>query len=175
MLGNTFPPSELLVSQFHQFECPMYCNKIVLHTDECRNSLFKSGNYSHDVLPPTWDCLLKHIKRANYQTVVWNQSLSPYMDIQSSNGNGWILYGEDKILWMILPAAPDSVLQIVKCTSKKGCTSQWCSFSKAQLKCNGLYSCENCCNFIEVNEDTIVSEDDGDNDDVSDNDELLDM
>ena len=175
MLGNTFPPSELLVSQLHQFVCLMYGDKIALNTDECRYNLFNSGKYSDDVLPPNSDCLLKHIERANYQTAVWNQSLSPYMDIPSPDGNGWILDGEYKILWMTLPAAPDSLLQIVKCTCKKGCTSQRCSCLKAQLKCSDLCSCENCSNFIAVDEDTIVSEDDDDNDDVSDNDELLDM
>ena len=60
--------------------------------------------------------MLKHIERANYQTAVWNQSLSPKIDISSPVGNGWILDGEYKILWMTFPATPDSLLEIVKCS-----------------------------------------------------------
>ena len=80
-----------------------------------------SNQRNADVLPPNSDCLLKHIERANYQTAVWYQPLSPQMNIPSPVGNGWILDGEYKILWMTLPAAPDSLLEIVKCTCKSGC------------------------------------------------------
>ena len=58
------------------------------------------------------------------QTAVWNQSLSPQMNIPSPVGNGWILEGKYKILWMTLPATPDSLLEIVNCTCKSGCKTQ---------------------------------------------------
>ena len=72
------------------------------------------------MLPPNSDCQLKHIERANYQTAVWYQSLSSQMNIPSSVGNSWIMDGEYKILWMTLPAAPDSLLEIVLCTGAGG-------------------------------------------------------
>ncbi len=124
MLGKVFPPSDLLVSQPHRFVCLMYGDKIAVNTDECRYNLFKSRKYSDDVLPPNSDCLLKHIERANYQTAVWNQSLLPQMNVPSPAGNGCILDGEYKILWMTLPPAPDSLLEIVKCTCKARCKTQ---------------------------------------------------
>ena len=178
MLGNMFPPSDLLVSQLHRFVCLMYGDKIAVNTDECRYNLFKSGKYSDDVLPPNSDCLLKHIERANYQTAVWNQSLSPQMNIPSPEGNGWILDNEYKILWMTVPAAPDSLLEIVKCTCKTGCKTQRCSCLKAQLKCSDLCSCESCSNIVAVDEDIILTENEGDllgnnDDDSDDDDELL--
>ena len=179
MLENMFPPSDLLVSQLERFVCLMYGDVIAAHTDECRYNLFKSGKFSDDVLPPNSDCLLKHIERANYQTAVWNQSLSPQMNIPSPEGNGWILDGEYKIPWMTLPAAPDSLLEIVKCSCKTGCKTQRCSCLKAQLKCSDLCSCESCTNMRwMVDEDTILTENEcdffGDTGDDSD-DELLTM
>ena len=175
MLGNMFPPSDLLVSQLHRFVCLMYGDKTAVNTNECRYNLFKSGKYSDDVLPPNSDCLLNHIERANYQTAVWNQSLSPQMNIPSPAGHGWILDGEYKILWMTLPAAPDSLLEIVKCTCKTGCKTQRCSCTKAQLNCSDLCSCESCSNVVAVHEDTIQTANDGNlvgnNGDVSDDDD----
>jgi hypothetical protein len=142
----------------------MYGDKIAVNTDECRYNLFKSGKYSDDV-------------RANYQTAVWNQSLLPQMNVPSPAGNGWILDGEYKIVWMTLPPAPDSLLEIVKCTCKTGCNTQRCSCLKAQLKCGDLCSCETCTNIVAVDEDIILTENDDDlfdnNDDDSDDDELL--
>ena len=114
-----FPPSDLLVSQLPRSVCLMYGDKTAVNTNEFRYNLFKSGKYSDDVLPPNSDCLLNHIERANYQTAVWNQSLSPQMNIPSPAGHGWILDGEYKILWRTLPAAPDSLLEIVKCTLRQ--------------------------------------------------------
>ena len=49
MLGNEFPPSDLLISQLHRFVCLMYGDKIAVSTDECRYNLAKSGKYSDDV------------------------------------------------------------------------------------------------------------------------------
>ena len=73
MLGNMFPPSDLLVSQHHRFVCLMYGDKTAININECRYNLVKSGKYSnYDVLPPNSDCLLKHIEKVNYQTAVWH-------------------------------------------------------------------------------------------------------
>ena len=119
MLGNMFPPSALLVSQLYRFVCLMYGDRVAVNTDECRYYLFKSGKYLDGALPPNSDCLLKHIERANYQTAVWNQSLSPQINTPSPAGNGWIL-DYIRSCWMAHPAAPDSLLKIVKCTCKTG-------------------------------------------------------
>ena len=102
------------------------------------------------------------------------------MNIPSSVGNGWILDSTDyKILWMTRPAAPDSLLEVVKCTCKTGCKTQRCSCLKAQLKCCDLCSCENCSNIIAGGEDINPTEKESDsfdnNDDDSDDDELLTM
>ncbi|CAB4024237.1 Hypothetical predicted protein [Paramuricea clavata] len=55
--------------------------------------------------------------------------------------------------------------------------TQRCSYVKAQLKCSDLCSCESCSSIVAVDEDIILTENEGDllgnNDDDSDDDELL--
>ncbi len=61
--------------------------------------------------------------------------------------------------------------------SQMNVPTQRCSCLKAQLKCSDLCSCETCTNIVAVDEDIILTENDGDlfdnNDDDSDDDELL--
>ena len=40
-------------------------------------------------LPPTRHTLVQHIKRANYQCLIWKSSLERTPNIPEPNGNGW--------------------------------------------------------------------------------------
>ena len=78
---------------------------------------------------------------------------------------------------MTIPAAPDPLLKIVKCTCMTGCKTQRCSCTKAQQKCSDLCSCESCSNIVALYKDIIQTANDGDlvgnNSNASDDDELL--
>ena len=78
---------------------------------------------------------------------------------------------------MTLPAAPDPLLEIVKCTCKTGCKTQRCSCTKAQQKCSDLCSCESCSNIVELDKHIIQTANDGvlvgNNGNVSDDDDEL--
>lgn len=147
MLGSTFPPSDRLVSQLNQFVCLLYGDKTSANVNECRYSLFRKGKYSDDVLPPNYDCLVRHIERANYQTAVWTQCQSAQVDLPSPTGNGWLLVNDNlQIVWMTRPPAPDSLLACVNCKCKTGCKTQRCSCVNAKLRCSDFCSCKDCIN-----------------------------
>ena len=78
---------------------------------------------------------------------------------------------------MTLPAAPDPLLEIVKCTCTTGCKTQRCLCTKAQQKCSDLCSSESCSNIVELDKDTIQTANDGDlvgnNGNVGDDDDEL--
>ena len=151
MLGNSFPPSQILVNQLNKFVCLLYGDKKSATSNECRYALFKAGKYSDDVLPPNCDCLYKHIERVNYQTAVWNGSLSAQMNLPTPAGNGWVLSNDDlEIEWMTRPPAADSLLACVNCSCKTGCQTMRCSCMKATLRCSDFCSCSDNC----VNSDT---------------------
>ncbi len=97
---ETFKTLGELVEQFNRFVCLMYGNKILENVNECRFALFKLGKCSDDLLLPTSDSLLQHIRRANYQTAIWLRCLDAQMEIPPPNGNGWHSHeGQLEIVW----------------------------------------------------------------------------
>ena len=86
-LGSTFPPSDELVEQLNRFVCLMYGDKTSENVNECRFALFKSGKCPHDLLPPTSDSLLQHVRRANYQAAIWLRCLDAEMGIPPPSEN----------------------------------------------------------------------------------------
>ena len=112
-LGNAFPPSEELVLQLNRFVCLLYRDKNSENVNKCRFSLFKSGKYLDDQLPPTCDSFLQHIRRANYQAAIWLNCLQPHITIPPSSENGWqIIEGQLQVVWMTIPPALDSLLKM---------------------------------------------------------------
>ena len=125
-LGCTFPPPDTLISQLSRFVCLLYGDEVSSNVNACRYNLFKLGKCSDDLLPPTYDSLVKHIERANFQSAIWSNCLLPNP--------------------VIRPPAPDSLLDCVNCKCKTGCQTQRCSCKKANLNCTELCSCCDCHN-----------------------------
>jgi hypothetical protein len=78
---------------------------------------------------------------------------------------GWEVNEEQvNIRWMTMPAAPDGILEKVKCGCKSGCSTRRCAYQKAELKCTGLCSCCDCTNSSDQNtdENDLSDEDDDD-------------
>lgn len=83
----------------------------------------------------------QHIKRANYQTLIWKKALVPFADLPDPVGNGWNL--TDGILQptlMTKEPAPKSLLELVSC----GCKLSKCSRRDCQCKANNLACIESC-------------------------------
>jgi 5'-3' exonuclease len=96
-------------------------------------------------LPPTARAFQFHILRVYLQVQTWKgESLDPEQW-------GWKLKnGKLMPIQTDLPAAPEALLQVIRCTCKSGCTTRRCMCQKhgtecsnACKECRGL-SCENC-------------------------------
>ena len=102
-------------------------------------------------IPPTRDEMMQHIKRANYQTFVWKQSLEIDIDIPDSNGYGWdMIDGHLRIHWMDNKPAPDEILELVVCNCKKSKSLKVC-FDECQcvqlgIQCTEICRCQSDCN-----------------------------
>ena len=106
------------------FVCRMYGCKTSNSVIDARYHLFSSRAISGENLPPTQDCLRKHIDRANYQALIWQCALEPRPSVPMPMGHGWYLKGESlEVTWMTQSPAPDELLLLVNCHCKTGCNS----------------------------------------------------
>ena len=48
----------------------------------------------NEMLPPTTDCLLQHLKQSNYKAFMWSHALEAMQDLKSTKGHGWMKNGE---------------------------------------------------------------------------------
>ena len=74
-----------------------------------RYKIFTNGKKLPDPqrLPPTADALLLHIKRSNYQSYEWKESLNCDFEPLDPNGNGWYMEDESiQIKWQNQLPAP---------------------------------------------------------------------
>ena len=81
--------------------------------DELRYFMFCQKKQKNDMLPPTSDCLLQHLKRSNYQAFVWRHALEAMQDLESPEGHGWVRDEKHLLpLLMTKAPAPESLLEL---------------------------------------------------------------
>eukprot|EP00794_Sanderia_malayensis_P017402 gene17402-19145_t len=118
--GNpTFVTS--LFDLLEKYVCTLYGLKCV-NVNEARFAKFTSAKITPppQKLPPTRDALLCHCKRVSFVTSMVRNALDTSFFLPSPDGHGWkITDGVLSIQWMILPPAPDDVLQLISCNCKK--------------------------------------------------------
>ena len=152
ILGNEVYPTEDLYEILVEFVCALYGHKDMTCVNEVRYCMFRLGSFSDECLPPTRDCLKKHVQRANYQAFIWKRCLLALIVAPSPVGRGWELKDEElTIHWMTSNVTPDQLLEFVNCGCKKGCSTQRCSCLKAGLRCTELCKCQNCVNTVPDN------------------------
>ena len=101
---SKFPPSDRFISELSRFVYLLYGDAASVDVNICRYNLFKLGKCSDDLLPPTYDSLVKHTERVNYQSAIWSRCLLPNPIIPSPIGIGWKLSnGELEVVWMTRP------------------------------------------------------------------------
>ena len=101
------------INAIEKFVCHMYGKA---DDDASINSLRynmycqRNGKIAIDMLPPCFNVLIQHVRRANYQARIWHKSLERNALIGSPEDNGWTIK-DDKldILWMTCNPAPDEV------------------------------------------------------------------
>ena len=103
----------------------------------------KSSKYYQgvDKLPPTSGALNQHILRAHLQARIWSQDLVIHPQIPDPCQLGW--FEEDGRLRPVLShkqAAPEAVVELVKCS----CSRSACSRNTCKCKANNLHCTEIC-------------------------------
>ena len=63
----------------------------ISQVNEARYRLFKLGNFSDENLPPNKDCLYHHIRRSNYQTLIWKTSFDAVINAPDPAEHGWVI------------------------------------------------------------------------------------
>ena len=116
------------VKSVHQLRCHMF--------RQCKSNV--------DMLPPTRDAL--HIKRANYQALVWNMCLVPQQNLPSALVSGWEIKDGNllPIFMTVKPCNRANVLvKVCKCKeSGDQCGTRRCVCVKNCLCCTGACGCE---------------------------------
>jgi hypothetical protein len=84
--------------------------------------------------------LLPHIRRANYQAIIWQRCLSNMIDLPFTTSNGWrqLDYAPVKCL---LPSAPSAIIELIECNCKKGCVHMSCKCKKSGLPRSDICGC----------------------------------
>ena len=120
---SKFPHSDRLISELSRFVYLLYGDAASVDVNICRYNLFELVKCLDDLLPPTYDSLVKHTERVNYQSAIWSRCQLPNPIIPSPIGNGWKLSnGELEVVWMMRPPAPDSLLDCINCKCKHSVT-----------------------------------------------------
>ncbi|XP_047132181.1 uncharacterized protein LOC124811086 [Hydra vulgaris] len=146
-IGDTFTFDATHFEYIEKFTCQLYglkCN----NTNEGRYIKFiaKKEAPEPQKLPPTRDSLMCHCKRVSYVTAVVKRSLEANPDIPKPNGHGWKEIGNQlEVEWMLIPPAPEDVLQLISCACKKSkCETRVCICRLHGLSCTELCGCSYC-------------------------------
>ncbi|KAF1383684.1 hypothetical protein PFLUV_G00134400 [Perca fluviatilis] len=148
-IDTTFTVTPDLYEAVEAFTCELYDVKDVKSVNQARWHMFRSGKCLERSLPPNQDSLQQHIQRANYQAAIHRRSLQKRPEIPPPVQHGWRMEGEHLVVhWMILPPAPQSVLELVHCQCKiLKCVGGKCTCKKHKLACTELCHCTNCDNL----------------------------
>ena len=132
------------VTKCEAFICDLYtCPKQKPRTsDELRYVLFCQKKQKSETLPPTSDSLLQHLKRANYQIIVWGSSIEDVQHLPPPEDNRWD--NECAILKPVLMTkepAPRSLLELTTYQCKKSRCQSKCSSNSTGLSCTESSFC----------------------------------
>ena len=91
-----------------------FSENAIANVEECVIRLYKTNDNVNgktkktDSLSPCSDTIRQHIKRAHYQTVIWEKAYLPHIDVPTPASSGWSVddftYSHLKILVAILTA-----------------------------------------------------------------------
>jgi hypothetical protein len=112
-LGKNIHITESLFEIIQSFVCHMYGSKGNDSNDEVRYRMYcrSGGKVSCEQLPPCYDVLQLHTKRANYQARIWRESLINNQSEVDPLEHGWML-DENQVIdikWMTCNPAPEEV------------------------------------------------------------------
>ena len=115
-LGNEFEVDEAVQENLESLTCMLYRVKDATSVNKVRYGIFRMGKFSDAALPPNEDCLLQHIKRANYQTTIWKRATTQEISAPSPIDHEWKIDEDQEdnidVVWMTGKCAPVYFLKI---------------------------------------------------------------
>ena len=136
---KTLPVMPAKFQSLETFVCMVYAPKHSTQTlPKARWELFRAKNLESEMLPPTRGTLIPHIQRANFLAMRDKGYTSLHPWLPNLEDNGWSENGLP--VTCLVPPAPCSVVEMVKCGCKKDCTRN-CSCMRNSLVCTPLYKC----------------------------------
>lgn len=161
-IGDSTTIGEQLFNSCCAFVCSLYSSDTRLRNlNKLRCEIYKQKLHrgkslpAGRELPPTSDAFELHLKRCNYQVLVWKSALESKPIIpKPTQGHGWVEKdGELEIVWTSLPPAPKTILELISCNCNGACNTKRCSCCK-----NGT-SCTDCCTCGDICANTWVESD----------------
>ena len=148
-LGEHCPPDESVLADAEAFVCQLYnhgTNGKDINKE--RASAFRKVKKNLDSLPPTQDALHLHIRRANYQCMIWNKAREPRLSLASPEENGW--FYKDGVLKPKLTNQEEvsaSCLQLAfcGCSRNDSCVNRRCTCVRLSLGCSKGCKCGDTC------------------------------
>lgn len=125
------------------YVCQLYEHGTTLvNVCDLRWRLFSKKQLEAERLPPTQGALHQAIARAHFQTMVWNQDLTPYPQLPPATEYGWEAEG-GKLVPVTTqdPPARATIIHLIKCGCKKTFCMSHCSCRSHNLNCTEMYLC----------------------------------
>ncbi|KAK2554918.1 hypothetical protein P5673_023601 [Acropora cervicornis] len=116
--------------------------------NEERAAAFRKVKKNLDSLPPTKDALHLHIRRANFQCMIWKKAKEPRPSLSSPEENGWFYKeGVLKPKLMNQEEVSASCLQLAfcGCSSGNSCINRRCTCVRMSLGCSKGCKCGDAC------------------------------
>ena len=153
-LGQGDSPTPDVITGCEAFLCSLVSTNSISAQDPATLRWKKfsqlSKNQSANMLPPTAGAWRQHIYRAHMQAHLWAQDniLDPIIPDPCKLGWSWT---DDRLLPLLSAdaAAPEAVVELLKCNCGKSYCSRRCTCKQNNLPCTQLCKCsadENCCN-----------------------------
>ena len=92
----------------------------------------------NEILPPTFNSLLQHLKQSNYQAIVWRHAFEAMQDLEPPEGHGWVRDEEHFASLLVIKApAPESLFELTTCKCKTSACLKICCCISRRLGLHG--------------------------------------
>ena len=114
--------------------------------DSAHKFLFTKKSRQLELLPPTSNAFMQHVKRTIYQAVhCWGQCLQSQPIKHDPSQWGWSKNDDEwNPVWTTLPQVSQICSELRHCSCQKGCLGN-CKCVKANLSCTALCHCDGEC------------------------------
>ena len=117
---NTLPPKNEIVAYLYD----LYGMERFQGTmNQLRYKLSAEWSLREESLPPSDNTLLGHLRKANYQAVIWRQAGQVNMCLPSPLLHGWIECDRFLVSNYEMEAAPDHENLTIRCTCRGTCAN----------------------------------------------------